>query len=131
MLSVHFKFKTDPTFETYELEGGTASISVSRLRQVITDVKLKGSAGAFGLMLSNVQTGQGALARPLCNRLSAAAYPPLRLRRRPHWILLCRVHGRERAGACRGAVARQARADEQIEWHGAGIRASQLVRRPS
>ena len=60
-MSVAFKFKADPAFETFDLEGA-ASVTVGRLRQVITDIKLKGSAGAFGLMLSNMETGQGACA---------------------------------------------------------------------
>ena len=58
-MSVSFKFKSDQTFEVFELEDGATSITAGRLRQVVTDVKLKGSAGAFGLTLSNVQTGEG------------------------------------------------------------------------
>ena len=57
-MSIDFKFKSDAHFETIELEG-KAFISVADLRQIVTDRRLNGSAGAFGLKLSNAQTGQG------------------------------------------------------------------------
>ena len=41
-----------------------ASISAAALKKVIVEVKLNGSTGAFGLKLSNAQTGEGARARP-------------------------------------------------------------------
>jgi hypothetical protein len=59
MPSVSYKFKADHAFEVHEFEGGATSISAAMLRQIVTDVKLKGSAGAFGLTLSNMQTGEG------------------------------------------------------------------------
>ena len=62
-MSIDFKFKADAHFETIELEG-KAFISVADLRQIVTDRRLNGSAGAFGLKLSNAQTGQGDVPRP-------------------------------------------------------------------
>ena len=64
VLTVSYKFKSDHSFEVYELEEGATSISSAKLRQVVTDVKLKGSAGAFGLVLSNFQTGEGTSRTP-------------------------------------------------------------------
>ena len=55
---VRFKLKADPGFTEHELDEGATSISVARLKEVITMVKLKGSAGAFGLKLSNITTGE-------------------------------------------------------------------------
>ena len=62
-MSLEFKFKSDHEFERVELEG-KSGLTASELRQVVTDRRLNGSAGAFGLKLSNAQTGEGH-ARPL------------------------------------------------------------------
>ena len=63
-MSVSFKFKSEHDFARHELEAGAASISAAALKKVIVEVKLNGSTGAFGLKLSNAQTGEGARARP-------------------------------------------------------------------
>jgi hypothetical protein len=57
-MSLEFKFKSDHEFERVELEG-KSGLTASELRQVVTDRRLNGSAGAFGLKLSNAQTGEG------------------------------------------------------------------------
>ena len=57
MSVVRFKFKAEHEFTEHDLAGASL-ISVEQLKQVITDVKLKGNAGAFGLLLSNAATGE-------------------------------------------------------------------------
>ena len=57
---VKFKLKSDPDYTDWPLGEGVEAISAGELREVITQKKLGASAGAFGLKISNVQTGQGA-----------------------------------------------------------------------
>ena len=54
---VKYKLKADPSYTDCPLDPGAASISVARLKAVITEQKLKGNA-AFGLKLTNVSTGE-------------------------------------------------------------------------
>ena len=57
--SVLFRFKADHQFEPVELAPGQSSVGVEELREIVTNRRLNGSAGAFGLKLSNSQTGEG------------------------------------------------------------------------
>lgn len=57
MPEVKYKFKADPTFSVFQFED--LSVSAARLRQEVINQKLKGNAGAVGLMLTNSKTGQG------------------------------------------------------------------------
>ena len=54
---VKYKLKADPTYTDCPLDPGASSISVARLKAVITEQKLKGNS-AFGLKLTNVSTGE-------------------------------------------------------------------------
>ena len=59
MSFIEFKFKSDHQFERVDLDSGKSSLTAWELRQIVTDRRLNGSAGAFGLKLSNSQTGEG------------------------------------------------------------------------
>lgn len=58
---VRFKLKSDPDYTEVPLDGD--AISAGQLKEVITQKKLGGSSGAFGLRISNVQTGEGDIRR--------------------------------------------------------------------
>ena len=55
---VRFKLKADPAFTEHPLADGADSITVAALKGVITERKFNGSPGAFGLKLSNLDTGE-------------------------------------------------------------------------
>ena len=55
---VEFKFKSDRAFEQVTLDGGRAFLTAAELRQIVTERRLNGSVGAFGLKLINSQTGE-------------------------------------------------------------------------
>lgn len=70
-MSIAFKFKSDHQFESVDIADGRGSLTVAELRQVVTDRRLAGSATAFGLRISNADTGQGA---PLAPRAASTVH---------------------------------------------------------
>ncbi|KAL1519430.1 hypothetical protein AB1Y20_022953 [Prymnesium parvum] len=56
MPEVKYKLKSEPTYTAFTFEG--PSVTAARLRQEVIEQKLKGNAGAMGLLLTNTQTGQ-------------------------------------------------------------------------